>query len=517
MRRILCVWLPSFPISRLRRSAAPADVRPDAPWATVESVHGLRILAAVDANAQAAGLSAGQKLAHARAICPGLIIADADPAADRAALAQLARWCERYTPLAAADPPEGLWLDITGADHLFGGEAELVGDLTVRLERNGLPCRIALAGTAGAAWALARYEAGPGRPVILPEGQEQQALDEFPVACLRLDASEIALLRRMGLKTVGAMRRIPRPALSARFGAMPLLRLDQALGAAAEAITWPREPPHWEERLAFAEPVLTPENLMRTLDILAQRLCARLEAKRLGGHRFVATFFRVDDARPVITIGTARPVRDPAYIGKLLKAKLETVDPGFGIEIVSLTAEVVAKLAMSQARLDGASSGDTKLATGVVDTLTNRLGPGQLWRVAPRQSHVPERAVTIMPPLAEKDTAPWVRDPAAPRPLRLLCQPEPIEATALLPDEPPILFRWRGAIHRIRAASGPERIAQEWWHHAPPDENDARPETDRLRDYYRVEDTDGTRFWVFRVGLHGGENPPRWFLHGLSG
>jgi protein ImuB len=209
-------------------------------------------------------------------------------------------------------------------------------------------------------------------------------------------------------------------------------------------------------------------------------------------------------------------VRDPAYVAKLLKAKLETVDPGFGIEVVSLAAGTVAPLALSQTRLDGASSNDTKL-TAVVDTLANRLGPGRLWRAAPRQSHVPERAVAMMPPLHKKDITSWVRDPAAPRPLRLLPRPEPIEATALLPDEPPILFRWRGTVHRIRAASGPERIAQEWWRYAPPDENDARPEADRLRDYYRVEDADGTRFWVFRVGLHGSGGTPHWFLHGLFG
>lgn len=518
MRRILCAWLPNFPISRLNRTVRSAvrahqdslprhDTPFDRPFATVETCHGLRLLACTDAP----GLRAGQKLADARAICPDLRIADADPEGDRAALIRLAGWCERYTPLAAADPPEGLWLDITGCAHLFGGEERLARDLERRLCAQNLPCRIAVTGTAGAAWALARWQAAVGAPLILPAGEERAALEMLPVASLRLETQIVGGLGRVGLKTVGDLLHIPRAELSARFGGYMLLRLDQALGSVAEAIAWPHEAPPWAERLSFAEPIAAPEDLVRALDLLARRLCARLEAKHLGGHRFTARFFRVDGETPEIAIGTALPVRDPAYLVKLLRAKLEIVDPGYGVEVASLTAENVALRATPQARLDGGQDSDISLA-GVVDRLTNRLGAEHLWRATPRQTHVPERAV-VKQAVLEKPPA-WKCDPASPRPLRLLRQPEPIAVTALLPDEPPVMFRWRGTLHRVRAAAGPERIAREWWRHAPAVDEEEQPEADRLRDYYRVEDSEGTRFWLFRAGLNG---TPNWFLHGFFG
>ena len=507
----------------------------------METVRGLRRLAAVCPLAEAVGLSPGQALTEARAICPSLEVVDDDPAADRAALAALAAWCERYTPLTTPDPPDGICLDITGCAHLLaeiastptlprcaregeetrpiapspasagegrgGGEAALAADLSTRLERNGLPCRIAIAGTPGAAWALARSATARDTCTILPPGQEKAALAVLPVALLRLEPRTIASLRRLGLKSIGELARQPRSEITGRFGPMPMLRLDQAYGRAAEAIAWPRPPAPWAERLAFAEPIGTPEDLARALDHLAQRLCARLEAGERGAHRVSAIFFRVDDERPAIAIATARPMRDAAYIARLLKEKLQEIDPGFGIDAILLEAGETAPLAPPQrtfAELDAPERPD--LAPSI-DALANRLGPGRLWRAAPQESHVPERSVRRVPPLAPCPA--WQVDPSVERPLRLLRRPEPIEATAPVPDDPPILFRWRGALHRVRAAGGPERIAAEWWRRTP---DNARPETDQIRDYYRVEDTDGARFWIFRAGLDG---TPRWFLHGL--
>lgn len=529
------MWLPSWPTLRLRRLAA---VTPDKPLATVETVRGLRRLAAVCPLAEAEGLSPGQALTEARAICPSLEVVDDDPAADRTALAALAAWCERYTPLAAPDPPDGIFLDVTGCAHLFlppplrgrvgvggGGEETLAADLSSRLERNALPCRLAIAGTAGAAWALARSATARGTCTILPPGQEKAALAVLPVALLRLEPRTVAGLRRVGLKSIGELARQPRSEITARFGSMPMLRLDQACGTAAEAIAWPRPPSPWTERLAFAEPIGTPDDLARALDHLAQHLCARLEEAERGGHRFTAIFFRVDDERPAIAIATARPVRDAAYITKLLKEKLETVDPGFGVDAVVLEAEETAPLAPPQRGLAELHAPQRPDLAPTIDALANRLGPQRVWRLAPQDSHVPERGQRRIPPLAPCPA--WQVDPSVERPLRLLRRPEPIEATAPVPDDPPILFRWRGALHRVRAASGPERIAAEWWRRTPgggcapgegcgPDEGCApggsRPEHDQIRDYYRVEDTDGARFWIFRAGLDG---TPRWFLHGL--
>lgn len=484
--------------------------------ATVEAVRGRRRLKAVCPRAMALGLWPGQVLAQAWAIYPDLTTIDADPVADHTALEGLAGWCERFSPLAAADPPDGVWLDIAGCAHLFGGEAKLAAVLAALLARHGLDSRLAVAGTPGAAWALARTVA-PGQVNVLPAGREAAALATLPIALLRLNPHSVAELRQLGLRRIGELTRLPRADLSARFGPLPVLRLDQALGYAAEAIAWPHPPAPWTERLAFAEPIAAPEDLVRALATLTERLCARLEAARRGGLGFAATFFRLDATRPAIAIGTSLPVRDPARIARLLGEKLEQVDPGFGIEAVVLEATATVPLAPPQMILphtmpSGTIAPDTALAD-TVDELANQLGPARLWRAAPQESHVPERSVRHVPPLVP--ASPWPRGSTAERPLRLLRRPEPIEVTAVLPDDPPLQFRWRGALHRVRAASGPERIAAEWWrrHTIPPD----RPETDLVRDYYQVEDVGGSRFWMFRIGLGAGGSAAHWFLHGLFG
>ena len=508
MRRILSVWLPHWPITRLSRNVSAS---PGRPLVTVEAIRGVRHLVAVGVHGEAQGLSPGQTLTAARAVCPALVPVAADPVADEAALGRLAAWCERYTPMAAPDPPDGLWLDITGCTAVFASEAELAQDLAARLERNAIPCHLGVAGTTGAAWALAHT--GKGR-IVLPSGEEKTALADLPITSLRLDAGMVTGLRRLGLRTVRDLLRIPRPQITARFGALPVLRLDQALGAMEEAIDWPRPPIEWHERLAFAEPIGTPEDLARALSQLAERLCLRLAEQDKGGQRFVAHFFRVDGEVPRIAVATALSVRDAAYLARLLREKLDSVDPGFGIEVMMLEAETVAPLQAPQTRLadDTAQNASDRLAS-VVDTLTNRLGADRVSRVAPYASHVPERAVQRVPPLPARQPS-WVDDPAAPRPIRLLRRPEEIEVIAPVPDDPPIRFRWRGVSHRVRAAAGPERIATEWWRDR---RSGKRPETDLVRDYYRVEDSDGARFWIFRAGLHAPDRMPRWFLHGLFG
>ena len=482
--------------------------------ATVETVRGVRRLAAVCETAAALELYPSQPLAAARAVCPHLATVDANHAADRMALEALASWCERYTPLAAADPPGGLWLDLTGCAHLFGEETGLLTDLSKRLGRLGIPCRLAVAGTSGAAWALAHAVAEEKTPVIVPAGEEHAALAPLPVGCLRLEDTIVAGLRRLGLKTIGDVLRLPRAELTLRFGNSVLRRLDQALGAVDETIAWQHPAQPWESRFAFAEPIAAPEDLARALMLLADNLCRQLAEKRMGGLHFVARFYRVDEAVAQITVATALPVSDAGYLTKLLAAKLETVDPGFGIEIAALAAEQVALFRPVQRGLLGARAENSDKLAVLVDVLGNRLGPERLWGVAPRQSHVPERAVMRVAPLSPR-RGDWLAH-ARSRPLRLLPRPEPIEVTAPLPDDPPISFRWRGALHRVRGASGPERIAAEWWcrSSALPHVPDTRPETDLFRDYYRVEDAAGSRFWLFRAGLH---DSGRWFLHGLFG
>ncbi|MCC6716765.1 MAG: DNA polymerase Y family protein [Acetobacteraceae bacterium] len=501
MRRILSVWLPNWPILRLQRSGAASA---EQPVVTVASERGQRRLACVCPLAAEAGLRVGQALAEARALCPALDVHEAVPEEDAAALGRLAEWATRFTPLAAADPPEGLWLDIAGCAHLHGGEDALCAAIARRLGETGFPARLAVADASGAAWALARC-AGGGTRVVAPGG-ERAALEDLPVGLLRLDDRAVAALRRVGIRRIGALAGLPRAEVAARFGALPALRLEQAFGTAEEPIAWPMPARPWQEARRFAEPIAAPEDLMRALALLAEALGARLEGQSQGARRFVARFLRVDGGVPAIGIATARPVRDAAYVLKLLAAKLETVDPGFGVEAVTLEAQALGSLAGAQAALDGRAEAGADLAA-TLDTLIARLGEDALWRPSPLGSHVPERAVGRAPPLTAVAWPAQLPD----RPLRLFTPPEPIEATAAVPDDPPLLFRWRGRLHRVRAAAGPERIAAEWWRRTP---DATRPAHDFIRDYYRVEDQQGGRFWVFRVGLVG---VPRWFLHGVFG
>ena len=450
------------------------------------------------------------------ALVPELATAEAEPDADAAALTALADWCVRFSPAVAPDAPDGLFLDVTGVDHLWNGEARMLGDFRGRLASNGLPFRCAIADTPGAAWALAHFaEAHFGKEgAIAPPGEQAPLLAPLPPAALRLDIETWAQIERLGLRQVGQLMAIPRAPFVRRFGRAALMRLDQALGREREALTFRRPPTPWFARLAFAEPISAPEDMARVTRDVAAKLCARLETEGQGARGFEIAFHRVDGKAMPLTIGLSLPGRDSVRIAKLFAPKLETVDPGFGIEVVTLTAHAVEPISERQARLDKAR--EATVAEGLaplIDRLTNRLGEDRVWRAVPVESHVPELAMGRARPLARPSTArSW--DRGTPRPARLFRRPEPLEAVmALTPDDPPSQFRWRGQVHRVRRAEGPERIGEEWWKGPVEDVR-----TDHVRDYYRVEDEAGARFWLFRAGLYGDPaTPPKWWLHGLFG
>lgn len=501
----------------LLKRRRPGLARPDEPLATVEAVDGVRRLAAVDPAAASRGLRSGQKLADARAVLPALKIADADPRGDLAGLVRLAEWADRFTPAVALDPPDGLLLDIAGCQHLWGGERALVDDLLAGLARRGIPARVATAATFGAAWAVARHaeELHP----LLPPGGERDRLVPLPVAALRPAAETLDAAHRLGLDTIGQLLAMPRGALARRLGGELIGRLDRALGTAEEPILFRRPATPWFDRLAFAEPIADADDLARAAADIAARLCTRLADADRGGQRFILAFHRVDGGAARAIVTTALPSRDARRLAKLFRGKIETVDPGFGVEAVTLTADGVEPLAPAQPGLRHVVSGGADRAglAPVIDTLANRLGTERLWRAAPQESHLPERAVRRIAPLAP-DAGPW--PPGRARPIRLFARPEAIEATAPVPDDPPVVFRWRGILHRVRSADGPERIGREWWREPalPSPEAEKGKEAETMRDYYRVEDEAGARYWIFREGLFAADaSPPRWFLHGLFG
>jgi protein ImuB len=510
----------------------------------VEDHGGLR-LAAVNAAARAGGVGPGLTLADARALLPDLEVLPAEPAAEAAELALLADWCGRYSPWTAVDEAAqpsgaGLWLDISGCAHLFDGEAALLDDLTARIQGLGFAAQAALADTPGAAWAVARFD----QVEIVPPGRARQALAGLPLAGLRLAPKVVEALYRLGLRRIGDLYGLPRGPLAARFGEDLVGRLDRALGQAAEPIS-PRLPvAPLRERLAFAEPIGRAEDIAAGLGRLLQPLMRRLERQQLGARRLELNLFHVDGGLSRAAVGSSRPSRDAAHLEHLFSERLEDLEAGFGIDVMTLAAAATQPLAPAQLGLERqpAGSGGVETATELgplVDRLGNRLGRRRVIRLAPRQSHLPERAwaarPALTPPSPEEDEARSQSRarPLPPRPLRLFPRPQAITATAMVPDGPPVQFRWRRRLHHILRAEGPERIAPEWWDEQAVIEDTVleTPWDRATRDYFRVEDSQGGRFWLYREGLYGhaehcgpspqpdgpGWQPPRWYLHGVFG
>ena len=591
MRRVVSVWFPHWPTDRLRRHMTQEQAAShEGPLVTALHDGRRRIIASADPVAEALGLRPGMAVAQALAIMPGLQIHEANPEGDASALLRLARWCHRTTPLTAIDPPDGLWLDVTGCAHLWGGEAAMLQALLDRMARDGLQARAAIADTPGAAHAMARF--GDAARMVVPLGQHGAAVAPLPVACLRLPPDLTATLRRLGFEQVAHLTRIPRALLARRFSPLPGLRLDQMHGRVHEALQ-PILPEHiLQHRTAFLEPLLTAEALAVATAYLVEPLCQDMERAGQGARQLDLLFERVDSHVAAIRIGTAKPSRDARHLLRLLTERLETIDPGLGVEAMRLVATLVDPLQWEQQEGGG---GAQNLAP-LVDRLTNRLGSERLYQASPIESEMPERSVhhgvpaTTMraprfgakleaigtptpkvpeaapepppcpptrnlalvsfrqsgiqdipvpntPPthlrLVEALTIPdpptpeWKR-PWAPRrmtpahtrptmpwpgrlnaPSRLLDPPRRVQAIAALPDQPPVAFTWRRNRHRICHADGPERIHGEWWR--------CNEEEMSVRDYFRVEDESGQRFWLFREG--NGQDPNTgdlsWYLHGL--
>jgi protein ImuB len=491
-RRILALHLPLLMIERLRLPG------PLAVWTTDGN---RRVLLAVDPAAAEAGLQPGQALADAQAILPGVALRPAEPEADAAWLRRLALWSLCVTPLPAVDAPDGLLLDITGAAHLHGGEAALLHAVTTRFARAGVTVQGAIAGTPDAATALAR--AGRHGAVVAPGG-EAAAIAPLSLASLRLPHPTIATLHRLGLRSVGAVLDQPRAPLARRFGAALTDALDAATGERPRPIRPLRPPPDFAASREFLEPIVTREAIDATLGRLLPELCGQLEKAGRGARRLVLLAFRVDGEAQAVSVGTGLPSRNPAHFARLFRERLERLSPGFGFERLSLEARSTERMAVAQAALRGRRRGTRAdnpwdLAQ-LLDRLSQRLS---VWRLAPRASHWPERAVQrigVFDPVPTPDGWNTTR-----RPLRLLRRPLALQASAELPDGPPFMLRLGRASSRVLRAEGPERLEPEWWRDRP---------DRRFRDYYRVELAGGARLWVCRSGHVLPGEAPRWWLHG---
>lgn len=471
-------------------------------------------LSFLDREAERVGLRKGQGVTEARAICPTLDILPTDPAADRALLEALADWCDRYTPLVALDAADGLYLDITGCCHLHGGERALLDNVLSNLFALGIEARGAISAAAGLSWAVAHF--GDGGVIDIDAAQD--VLARLPTAALRLPADVIGPLDRVGLKSIGDLLPLPRAPLARRFGPLPLLRLDQALGLEDEPISPRLAVPMLSAERRLFDPVQSEEDILALAAHLAGNLKEGLERRGEGGRLFALLLFRVDGRVFRIQAATSAPLRDPERIALLFRERLSAVhddlDAGYGFEIVRLCVLTGEPFETAQEDFS-AAAGENRSLSAFADRIVARFGPESLLAATLPESHVPERAAVLSPVtdiLDSKQAAGLGRQATAAiaqgdRPLRLLAPPEPVEAMAGIPEDAPRTFRWRRGSHRITRAEGPERIAGEWW-------IDGKDHP--ARDYFRVEDDSGRRYWLFREGLYGDDTPlPRWFIHGV--
>ncbi|KLI63774.1 DUF6504 family protein [Aurantiacibacter marinus] len=517
-RRIMAIWTCELALDRWRHSEActageGADAQPLA--LITETAHGPRIDAA-NVAARAEGSVCGMMLADARTLCPHLQVRPSDPAGDLAFLERLAVWAQRWGPWSAIDAPDGLLVDVTAVAHLFGGERRLLADVAQRCKARGLSVRSAVAPTAGAAWALAHY--APPEAILTPGDDIADRLADLPVAALRLDNDVLLVLRRLGLKRLGDLAGIGegangRDAVHRRFrnrkspAANPLIRMDQLRGRVPEPLlpVIPLSAALVQRRLM--EPIRHRNLLDKVVEDLAADMARELEGRGEGARRLQLGLWRVDGEVVLRDLELAAATRDPAHICRLFAAKLDDVDAGFGIEMLRLRASWAEPLKLGQADLEAAAEEHGTSLAACIDRLTVRLGTAAVQRPVLRASHIPERAQGWQPPLEAE--APQQEELAFhARPLKLLDQAERIAVLYASPDGYPRRFRWRGGVFEVARVEGPERIAPEWWREKG---------STRLRDYYRIEDDTGRRYWIYRAGIagdgRGGE--PDWFLQGL--
>ncbi len=492
--RYLSIWFPFLAVDSLAKREPELK---DKPFVLVATERGSMMVRSANRAAGQEGVVPGSSLADARAICPRLHHYPFDSVSLSILLRSLGEWCLRFTPVVAVDLPEGLLLNISGCTHLWGGEAAYLHSLTTRLQAGGYTIRTAVADTIGTAWAVARY--GLSGTLVAP-GQQATALEALPPAALRLETPVIQRMHKLGFSHIEAFSHMPRSVLRRRFGDHLLRRLAQAKGSEPEPLhpICPVAP--YEERLPCLEPIRTASGIAIALKRLLESLCARLARERKGLRSSTLKAYRIDGKTEQIGIGTNRATHHPAHLFSLFEVKLPGIEPALGIELFVLEASLTEAMNDTQEALWDTTGNRNQLAE-LLDNIAGKIGMNAICRYLPQAHHWPERSIKASSSLDEEPEMAWPTN--RPSPLHLLSVPEPIEVMVPLPDYPPSLFRHKEKVYPLIKAEGPERIEQEWW-----------LEQGEPRDYYRVEDDSGARYWLFRLGQYE-HGEPTWYLHGF--
>ncbi|TDE17386.1 Y-family DNA polymerase [Dyadobacter psychrotolerans] len=495
-RRYVNIWFPHLTTDRL--IIRNPDLKEIA-FVLASPERGRMVVKAVNTVGEVNGIGPGMVVADAKAVFPELQVMDYKPEQAEKLLNALAEWCIRYTPIVAVDLPDGLILDATGCAHLWGGEPAYVNDIFSKLISSGYNVRVSMADTVGAAWAVCRY--GPDVRVV-ESGRHADALFALPPHALRLDPIITERMKKLGIYQIRNFIAMPRNVLRRRFGQQLLDRIDQALGPSNELITPVKPIEPYQERLPCLEPIVTATGIKIALQRLLTSMCQRFKNEGIGLRKAIFKGYRMDGKIEQIEIGTNGPSSNTEHLFKLFELKIATIEPAFGIELFILEAPVVEDMAVVQESLWNASGGSDHIGLlELLDRIAARAGINSVKRYLPRQHHWPERSVEIVSSLQKQLETGWRTD--RPRPVHLLSKPESIVVTAPIPDYPPMLFRYKGKIHKVKKADGPERIEREWW-----------LENGLHRDYYCLEDEEGARFWIFRLG-HYNDDKPEWFVHGF--
>ncbi len=495
-KRYLAIWFPQLLLDWAIRQY---PVRGQSPFALVMAEKGKMKIQAVNAAACQRGVFRGMSLADGRAICPDLDIMDYPWEKQIPFIQAWAAWAIRFTPVTAMDPPEGIFLDISGCAHLWGGEETYLNTILRRIRSLGYQARGAIADTIGAAWALSHY--GPS-PEYVHQSHQEKALSSLPVEALRIEAPLRQRLHQLGIYRIHHLESISRPALRRRLGAEGLLRLDQLWGDQWEGLNPYQPEAPYQERLSFIDPLATLKGIRRVLEMLLIRLCQRLERENKGMRKVRLNCYRVDDRIERVSVSLSSSSRDPYQVQSLFNDRLPEIRFGMGIELMVLEALIVEPLYPSPSFLwTEKSTGSSKELAPLLDRIRSRIGERSLERYLPTGHHWPENSFRPATSLWESPSLPWPAN--LPRPVQILDPPLPIEASSLLPDYPPFLFRFQGRALSVAKAEGPERIESEWWW----------DNSGIYRDYYGVEDQQGIRYWLFRQGDKDSPGT-QWFLHG---